>query len=122
MCQDWPLTNLLYLIWEICPYFCPPIIAQVNKYSIWVWNQLSPFDKGPLCAPGGLVLAPPSRMDMDMKRRFPGGKIPPGENLPAMQETQVGYPGLEDTLEEETTPAVLPGESHGQRNPAGYSP
>ena len=27
--------------------------------------------------------------------------LPPGKNLPAMQETQVGYLGLEDPLEEE---------------------
>ena len=39
------------------------------------------------------------------------------------QETQVQSLGWEDVLEEEiaTTPALLPGESHGQRSLAGYS-
>ena len=50
------------------------------------------------------------------------------ENLPAMQEPQemwVPSPvGREDPLEKkwQPTPAFLPGESHGRRNLAGYSP
>ena len=41
-----------------------------------------------------------------------------------MQETQVRSLGWEDPLEKETapTPVFLPGESHGQRSLAGYSP
>ena len=69
---------------------------------------------------------------------FGGGKTPftvlqglPGgsavKNLLAMQELQetwVRYLGWEDPLEKEmaTTPVFLPGESHGQRSLAGYSP
>ena len=46
------------------------------------------------------------------------------KNLPAMQETQVRSLGWDDPLEKEmtTTPVFLPGESHGQRSQAGYSP
>ena len=45
------------------------------------------------------------------------------KNLPAMQEKGVGSLGQEDPLEKEmTTPVFLPGEFHGQRNLAGYSP
>ena len=46
------------------------------------------------------------------------------KNLPAMQETQVQSPGLEDTWRREwlPTPVFFPGESHGQRSLAGYSP
>ena len=46
------------------------------------------------------------------------------KNLPAMQETWVQSLGLEDPLEREwlPTPIFLPGESHGQRSLAGYSP
>ena len=49
------------------------------------------------------------------------------KNLPAMQETQeTGVPSLSggDPLEEgmAPTPIFLPGESHGQRHLAGYSP
>ena len=46
------------------------------------------------------------------------------EDLPAMQETWVQFLGWEDPLEEgmQLTPVVLPGESHGQRGLAGYSP
>ena len=46
------------------------------------------------------------------------------KNLPAMQETWVQFLGWGDTLEKEmaTTPVFLPGESHGQRSLAGYSP
>ena len=46
------------------------------------------------------------------------------KNLPAMQETWVPSLGREDPLEKEwqPTPAFLPGESHGQRSQAGYSP
>jgi hypothetical protein len=45
-------------------------------------------------------------------------------NLPAMQETQVQSLGLEDTWRREwlPTPVFFPGESHGQRSVAGYSP
>ena len=46
------------------------------------------------------------------------------KNLPAMQETGVQSLGQEDPLEKEWLPApmFLPGESHGQRSPVGYSP
>ena len=41
-----------------------------------------------------------------------------------LQETQVRSLGREDPLEEEMdpTPVILPGESHGPRSLAGYSP
>ena len=43
-----------------------------------------------------------------------------------MKETQVQSLGLEDPLEErkkwQPAPVLLPGESHGQRSLAGYSP
>jgi len=47
------------------------------------------------------------------------------KNLPAMQETQIQSLGQEDPLEEKMakpTPVFLPGELHGQRSLAGYSP
>ena len=46
------------------------------------------------------------------------------KNLPAMQETWVQSLGQEDPLEKEmaTYSVFLPGESHGQRSLAGYSP
>ena len=46
------------------------------------------------------------------------------ETLPAMLETWVQSPGWEDLLEKgmATTPVFLPGEFHGQRSLAGYSP
>ena len=46
------------------------------------------------------------------------------KNLPAMQEMRVQSLGQEDPQEEgmEPTPVFLPGECHGQRNQAGYSP
>jgi len=46
------------------------------------------------------------------------------KNLPAMWETWVRSLGQEDPLEEEmvTPSSILPGKSHGQRSPAGYSP
>ena len=45
-------------------------------------------------------------------------------NLPEMQETWVQFLGQEDPLEKEmaTHSSILPGESHGQRSLAGYSP
>ena len=41
-----------------------------------------------------------------------------------MQETQVQSLGQEDSLEKgmATIPVFLPGESHGQKNLAGYTP
>ena len=44
--------------------------------------------------------------------------------LPATQETQVRPLGWEDPLEKGMlpTPVFLPGEFHGQRSLAGYSP
>ena len=46
------------------------------------------------------------------------------KNLSAVQETRVQFLGREDPLEKgmATTPVFLPGESHGQRSLAGYSP
>ena len=46
------------------------------------------------------------------------------KNLPAMQETWVRSLGWEDPLEKDmaTHSSILPGESHGQRSLAGYSP
>ena len=46
------------------------------------------------------------------------------EKLPAMQETQVRSLGQEDPLEKgmATYSSILPGEFHGQRRLAGYSP
>ena len=46
------------------------------------------------------------------------------KNLPAMQETQVQSLDPDDPLEKgmATTPVFLPGEFHGLRNLAGYSP
>ena len=46
------------------------------------------------------------------------------KNLPAMQETQVQSLDWEDPLEKEmaTHSVFLPGEFHGHRSPAGYSP
>ena len=46
------------------------------------------------------------------------------KNLLAIQETPAGSLDQEDPLEEEMqpTPVFLPGESHGQRSLANYSP
>ena len=46
------------------------------------------------------------------------------KNLPAMLDTRVQCMGWEDPLEEGCLPipVLLPGESHGQRSLAGYSP
>ena len=46
------------------------------------------------------------------------------KHLPPMQETWVESLGWEDHLEKEMqpTPVLLPGESHGWRSLAGYSP
>ena len=46
------------------------------------------------------------------------------KHLSAMQETQIRSLGWEDALEKEmaATPVFLPGKSHGQCIPAGYSP
>ena len=46
------------------------------------------------------------------------------KNLPAVRETWVQSLGWEDPLDKEwqPTPVFLPGESHGQRSLAGYSP
>ena len=46
------------------------------------------------------------------------------KNLPIMQETQVRSLDQEDSLEKGMvpTPVVSPGEFHGQRSLAGYSP
>ena len=49
---------------------------------------------------------------------------PACKNLLAMQETRVRFLGQEDSLEKgmAPSPVLLPGESHGQRSLAGYSP
>ena len=53
---------------------------------------------------------------------FPGGSTV--KNLPALQETQVWSLDQEYPLEKTRQPApiFLPGESHGQKSLAGYSP
>ena len=50
----------------------------------------------------------------------PGG--PSGEDLSAKQETRVWSLGQEDSPEKGMVNQSLPGESHGQRSLAGYSP
>ena len=53
-------------------------------------------------------------------RTFPVAQV---MNLPAMRETWVHSLGQEDPLEKGmATPAILPGESHGERSLADYSP
>ena len=46
------------------------------------------------------------------------------KNPPAVQETRIRSPGREDPWRRkwQPTPVFLPGESHGQRSLAGYSP
>ena len=44
------------------------------------------------------------------------------KNLPAMWETRVQSLGWEDPLEKVRLPTPVPGEFHGQRSLAGYSP
>ena len=46
------------------------------------------------------------------------------KNPPAIEETRVQFLSQEDPPEKEwqSTTAILPGESHGQRSLAGYSP
>ena len=46
------------------------------------------------------------------------------KRLPAMQETRVQFLGWEDPLQKEmqSTPALLPGKSHGWGSLIGYSP
>ena len=53
---------------------------------------------------------------------FPGGTVI--KTLLAMQESQVQSQSGDDSLEKETAiySSILPGESHGQRSLAGYSP
>ena len=55
-------------------------------------------------------------------RGFPGGSVV--KKLPAMQETRARSLGQEDPLEKgmATHLVFLPGEFHGQRSLAGYSP
>ena len=42
------------------------------------------------------------------------------KNLPAMHKTRVQFLGQKDPLEKRMA-TLLPGESHGQRSPAGYN-
>ena len=53
---------------------------------------------------------------------FPGAQMV--KNLPALWETWVWSLDQEDPLEEDvaTHSSILPGEFHGQRSQAGYSP
>ena len=51
---------------------------------------------------------------------FPGGSV--GKESACNAEDQVGSLGGEDPLEKGMAPVFWPGESHGQRNLAGYSP
>ena len=59
---------------------------------------------------------------------FPGGWVV--KNLPAMQEMAISIPGIFNPWDRKIlwrgkwlpTPVFLPGESHGQRRLAGYSP
>ena len=44
------------------------------------------------------------------------------KNLPAVQETWIRYLGQEDPLDKEMATHSIPGESHGQRSLASFSP
>ena len=62
-------------------------------------------------------------LQVDMRRAFPSG-LDDKKNLPAMQKT--GFNPWAGKIvwrrEWQPTPVFLPGEFHGQRSLAGYSP
>ena len=71
------------------------------------------------------MIATVSLVNMHHLWSFPRGSVV--KNLPAMQETQMTWVrslGWEDPWRRawQPTSVFLPGESHGQRNLAGYSP
>ena len=59
---------------------------------------------------------------LEASQGFPGGSVV--KNSPANAGDKGLIPGREDPLEKEMepTPVFLPGESHGRRSLAGYSP
>ena len=63
-------------------------------------------------------------MSFDQGRELRASPDSVVKNPPARQESQVCFLGWEDPLEEGMAIhfSVLPGESHGQRHLAGYSP
>ena len=72
-----------------------------------------------------ILLKPPkidSKAIVFIARGFPGSSVI--KNPPAKQEIWVHFLSREDILEKEMalTPVFLPGDSHGQRSLAGYTP
>ena len=67
-----------------------------------------------------------SKEDLQMAYRYMKSSLVAQlvKNLPAVQETQVQFLGWEDPWRRkwQPTPILLPGESHGQRSLASYSP
>ena len=68
--------------------------------------------------------ASPASMDLLKSNHLGLPRWPNGKEFACQSRRCMFYPwGWEDPLEEEmATPVFLPGESHGQRSLAGYSP
>ena len=85
---------------DLWPPNCERIIVLCSSPSLW-----------------GFIMAPLGNEWTSLVAQM-------AKNLPAVHETWVQSLGQEDALEKgmAITPVFLPGESHGQRNLAGYSP
>ena len=118
---------------------CSGVTAAPNQPNLLPTPGLSAHAAHPTCSPNS-----PHHSELKMSTTCLGPSLPPlpglcagpftiyrqafqvahmVENLPAAREIWVQCLGGEDPLEEgmQPTPLFLPGESHGQRSPAGYS-
>ena len=105
------------------PNVCIPLTNSYVKILTPLSDSIRRWDLrkglGPALMNGtGPLIKKPHRAP----KGFPGGQTV--KSLPVMQETRVQSLGWEDSLEKEwrPTPVFLPGEFHGQRSLAGYSP
>ena len=112
-------------MWDECN--CAVVWAFFGIAFLWDWNENWPFPVlwPLLCFPdllGYRVQHLHSIIFQDYPRGFPSGSDV--KNPPRMQETWVWSLGWEDPLEEGSSPSPVfsAGESHGQRDLAGYDP
>ena len=98
-----------------CVLFCQLCLDSAEA----IWMEVVLF-----CVPAWQSWAPQT-LSLDLQLGIQASQVAQGvKYLPAMLETWVQSLGLEDPLEKERqpTPVFLPGEFHGQRSLAGYSP
>ena len=120
MQEDPPWAPLFCLSMHITQHMASPTVSSVPFGEGQGWEDQP---NGASCPAGPAGCRQPTHWGWFCSASSPrGGSMV--KNLPAMQETWVGVENIpwRRKCQPKPTPGLLPGEPHGQRSLAGYSP